>query len=168
MKPLWLLGRILGTRCLSFGPRVAWLGEELVASLSEQRGLDAGKKQIVARMGFLEVPLRAGRGPGPRQVAAPSTQLQVTGLGGHCSTIYQGLTCSGVTGLSLPGLEEVEDCTGCRTTNLRSRSVRYGASSVPSLLVTWGCPFLALAAGLYLSDTWAISQGPSIAVARKL
>ena len=64
MKPLWLLGRILGTRCLSFGPRVAWLGEELVASLSEQRGLDAGKKQIVARMGFLEVPLRAGRGPG--------------------------------------------------------------------------------------------------------
>lgn len=81
MKPLWLLGRILGTQCLSFGPRVAWLGEELVASLSEQRGLDAGKKQTVARMGFLEVPLRAGKGPGPRQVAVPSTQLQVRGWG---------------------------------------------------------------------------------------
>lgn len=29
----------------------------------------------VARMGFLGVPLRAGRGPGPCQVAVPSTQL---------------------------------------------------------------------------------------------
>lgn len=88
-----------------------------MASLSEQRGLDAGKKQIVARVGFLEVPLRAGRGPGPRQVAVPSTQLPVGGGGGwRCSTVYQGLTCSGVTGLSLAGLEEVEDCTGCRVT----------------------------------------------------
>ena len=88
-----------------------------MASLSEQRGLDAGKKQIVARMGFLELPLRAGRGPGPRQVAVSSTQLQGSvGGGGCCSTIYQGLTCSGVTGLSLAGLEEVEDCTGCRVT----------------------------------------------------
>lgn len=53
-----------------------------MASLSEQRGLDAGKKQIVAGVGFLEVPLRAGRGPGPRQVAVPSTQLPVGGGGG--------------------------------------------------------------------------------------
>lgn len=68
-------GQTLGTQCLSFGPRVAQLGEELGASLSEKRGLDPGKKQIVARMGFLEVPLRAGRGPGPCQVAVPSTQL---------------------------------------------------------------------------------------------
>lgn len=53
-----------------------------MASLSEQRGLDAGKKQIVARMGFLELPLRAGRGPGPRQVAVSSTQLQGSVGGG--------------------------------------------------------------------------------------
>lgn len=64
-------------------------------------GLDAGKKQTVARMGFLEVPIEGREGPGPpRQVAVPST---TTGGGGAVLqyTIYQGLTCSGVTGLQL-------------------------------------------------------------------
>ena len=105
-----------------------------MASLSEQRGLDAGKKQMVARVGFLEVPLRAGRGPGP--LPGPhlfwSYWTQLGWIGGG------------------RGLHRVQG-------NLRSRGVRCGAGSVPSLLVTWGCPFLSLAAGLYLSDTWAIS-----------
>lgn len=85
MKPLWLLGRILGTRCLSFGPRVAWLGEELVASLSEQRGLDAGKKQTVARMGFLEVPIE-GR---ERPWASPGSSSQHTTTGGGGGAVLQ-------------------------------------------------------------------------------
>lgn len=126
-----------------------------MASLSEQRGLDAGKKQIVARMGFLELPLRAGRGPGPRQVAVPSTQLPGSGEGvlqyhlpgPHLFWSYW--TQLGWIGGGR-GLHRVQG-------NLRSSGVRCGASSVPSLLVTWCCPFLSLAAGLYLSDTWAIS-----------
>lgn len=128
-----------------------------MASLSEQRGLDAGKKQIVARVGFLEVPLRAGRGPGPRQVAVPSTQLPVGGGGGVAlqyrlpgpHLFWSYWTQLGWIGGGR-GLHRVQG-------NLRSRGVRCGAGSVPSLLVTWGCPFLSLAAGLYLSDTWAIS-----------
>lgn len=41
-------------------------------SLSEQRGPDAGRKQIVARMGFPEVPARSGGGPKARAEAEAS------------------------------------------------------------------------------------------------
>lgn len=55
-----LLARTLGT--LSFGTRVEQLGDGLAASLSEHKSPDAGRKQIMARMGFPEVPARsAGR-----------------------------------------------------------------------------------------------------------
>lgn len=57
-----MLVRMLGTLSLSFGTRAEWLGDGLAASLSEQRSPDAGRKQIVARVGFPEVPARsAGR-----------------------------------------------------------------------------------------------------------
>lgn len=44
---------------MSFGTKVEWLGDGLAASLSEQRGPDAGRKQIVDRMGFPEMPARS-------------------------------------------------------------------------------------------------------------
>lgn len=49
-----------------------------MASLSEQRGLDAGKKQTVARMGFLGVPIE-GR---ERPWASPGSSSQHTATGG--------------------------------------------------------------------------------------
>lgn len=55
----WLLARTLGTLILSFGTKVEWLEDGLAASLLEQRGPDAGRKQIVDRMGFPEVPARS-------------------------------------------------------------------------------------------------------------
>lgn len=54
-----MLARTLKTLILSFGTKVEWLGDGLAASLSEQRDPDAGRKQIVNRMGFPEVPARS-------------------------------------------------------------------------------------------------------------
>ena len=58
---------------------------------------------------------------------------------------------SGGTGASLAASEEVRGLDGLQGPP-GSRGVRSGSGSVTSLLLTWGHPFLALAASLYLSN----------------
>ena len=156
-----LLTRTLGTLSLSFGLRVERLGDGLASSLSEQRGPDAGRKQIVARMGFPEVPARSGGGlearaepgaspgsssaplPAPRPAHDCRRDAAVRSAGAPVD--------SGGTGASLAASEEVRGLDGLQGPP-GSRGVRSGSGSVTSLLLTWGHPFLALAASLYLSN----------------
>lgn len=86
-------------------------------SLSELRGPDAGRKQIVARMGFPEVPARSGGGPEARVEPEASLGNSSARLPApHPARSFQGrvsvlligaLVSSGIAGVSLARLKKV-------------------------------------------------------------